>query len=600
MVLVGSTSSMQSMRHRKITFGLDTSQLIWLAIVGISYAASAKAGFYLAFANQQVTAVWPPTGIALAALLLGGRRMWPAIFLGAFSVNALSNEPVLTAIGIAVGNTAGPMLGAFLLQRATGFDPQLSRLSDVWSLAFLGCAVAMIVTATNGVINLALAGIIPWRDAYSVWWVWWLGDTMGALLVAPVILTWFLRGVPELRGSRLVELLATVCAAGTVAVIVFSNSLPLAYPIFPFVMWIALRFEQRDAATVVLLVSMVAVWKTVDGQGPFAEGAQDWRLSMLVSFMAVLSLTVLSLGALASERRRSEGKLRDANNELEARVLERTAALGQANATLVETNLQLARRTTELARKNEEVEAFVYIVSHDLRAPLVNLQGFSRELKLSLGDLEATIGKQSLSAEAVQSIQSVLKIGVGTALRYIENNVSKFERLIDALLFLSRTGQQQYKFEALDVRMLVTSTVDSLRQTISSKDADLIIGDLPNARGDVTAVEQVFSNLIGNALKYLRPDRRGVITVAGRGEGPFIHYWVADNGAGIPEQAKPRLFQIFQRFHPELAAGDGIGLAAVKRIVERHGGTVWVESENEAGSAFHFTLLAMSEAKEAA
>lgn len=591
---------MQRMRTARFFSKGQGYPWIWLLVVAIAYAGSAKAGFYLAFANQQVTAVWPPTGIALAALVLGGTSFWPAIFLGAFSVNALSNEPLLTAVGIAIGNTVGPILGATLLQRVSGFDTGLGRLSNVWSLAILGCAAAMVVTATNGVINLALAGIISWQDASSVWWVWWLGDTMGALLVAPVILTWFAQGVPRFKSARSAELLVSVCAAALVAALVFSNDLPLAYPVFPFVMWIALRFEQRDAATAVLLISMIAVWQTVDGQGPFSNGSQDWRLSMLVSFMAVLSITVLSIGALASERRRSEHQLRDANNQLEARVLERTESLAHANATLVETNAQLAHRTTELARKNEEVEAFVYIVSHDLRAPLVNLQGFSRELKLSLGDLETTIGKQSLDPEALHSIQSVLRTGVGTALRYIENNVSKFERLIDALLFLSRTGQQQYKFERLDVQTLVGSTVDSLRQTIESKDAEVRIGRLPEARGDVTAIEQVFSNLIGNALKYLRPDCCGLITVAGKTEGNFVHFSVADNGAGIPEQAKPRLFQIFQRFHPELASGDGIGLAAVKRIVERHGGTVWVESENEAGSTFHFTLLSLAEEKQAA
>lgn len=576
--------------HRQDNAFAGMKYLLWVAVTAGAYIVSAQVGFALAFATKQVTAIWPPAGIALAAFLLLENRIWPAIFLGAFISNAISHEHVYTAGGIAVGNTLGPLLGATLLRHLVKIDVRLDRVRDVLGLALFGSALAMIVTATNGVANLIAGGIVSSQTAFSVWRVWWVGDAMGALLVAPAILTYFID--PHIRWNRaqLTELGVAAVALVLVSTLCFSSDLPLAYPVFPVVIWVGLRFRQRETALSVLIVSAIAIWQTAHGHGPFVTGSLDRRLGLLVTFMAVLSITGLMLGALASERRRAEASLRQANDELEARVLERTADLEHVNRNLASTNTQLEVRTTELARKNEEVEAFVYIVSHDLRAPLVNLQGFSRELELSCAELETTLTGAQVPAEISASLRSVVENGIGGALRYIGSSVSKFEHLINALLLLSRTGQQEYRIETIDMATLVASTVDSYRQTIDSSTATVRIGDLPDACGDMTAIGQVFSNLLGNALKYLQPGRAGEIEIGGSATESGLRYWVRDNGVGIPDNVRPRLFQIFQRFHPELASGDGIGLAAIKRIVERHGGRIWADSSLGHGSTFQFTL----------
>jgi signal transduction histidine kinase len=156
---------------------------------------------------------------------------------------------------------------------------------------------------------------------------------------------------------------------------------------------------------------------------------------------------------------------------------------------------------------------------------------------------------------------------------------------------LSRYGRQEYRSDDLSIRALLDATLDSMQQSIANSGAQVIIaGSLPNAGGDHTAIEQVFSNLIGNALKYLDPARPGHIEIGGEQQPPLAHYWVRDNGAGIPTSAHNRLFQVFQRFHPELAPGEGMGLAIVKRVIERHGGRIWVESQEGTGTTFHFTL----------
>ncbi len=284
-----------------------------------------------------------------------------------------------------------------------------------------------------------------------------------------------------------------------------------------------------------------------------------------------------------TERKHHTEQLRALNAQLEERVVERTAALAAANVVL--------------AQKNEEVEAFVYIVSHDLRAPLVNIQGFASEISRSCASLEETLRDGALPPDIETAALSIVREDIAGALGYINASTMKFQRLIDTLLLLSRTGRQELRFEEADVQAIVDSTIASLRQTIQGSGSEVVVEALPSLRGDITAIGQVFANLISNALKYLQPGRPGHIVVGGEIVDGLAHYWVRDNGAGIPASAQPRLFQVFQRFHPDLASGDGMGLAIVKRIIERHGGRVWALSEEGVGTTFHVELPAAGDTR---
>jgi signal transduction histidine kinase len=554
-------------------------------IVGVTlaYFLAARFGLSLAFTTRQVTAVWPPTGIAFAAYLLFGYRVWPGVFLGAFWVNAISNEPLLTAAGVAVGNTLAGIVGLCLLRRFVDLDKRLQRLRDVLGLVCFGAAIGCTVSATNGVANLALGGIVPWSSYGSVWWVWWAGDALGVLLVSPFLLTWIAQPRFSWRGRRLLEFTALFLALAVVSYVSLSGQLAqtntlfrLEYTVFPFVIWAALRFGQREAATAVALISSAAIWGAIHERGPFALGTLDQRLVLLGVFMAATAVAALTLGAVTAERRNAERALEHARDELEARVHERTAELAAANR--------------ELARRNEEVEAFVYIVSHDLRGPLVNLQGFSKELDTSCRELQEKLHTATPGRDMEESIRAILEQDIPGSLRFISASTTKFQRLIDALLTLSRYGRQEYRSEDIDVDALVGATLDSLKQSIDRAGAKVSVNALPTATGDATAIGQVFSNLIVNAVNFLRPGRPGLIEIGGEKEDTSSHYWVRDNGAGIPASAGRRIFQVFQRFHPELAQGEGMGLAIVKRIVERHGGKVWMESQVGVGTTFHLTL----------
>ena len=287
--------------------------------MAVAYFATAKAGLELAGMTPSVTAIWPPTGLALAALVLGGRRLWPAVAAGALAANATTDVPLYTALGIAVGNTLEAVAGASLLAW-TGFRPKLERLRDVFSLFVLAGIVSTAISATIGVASLELGDSIS-GDALSVWRVWWLGDRGGALLVAPFVLvaitSWPYRDLP----GHALEAAVMVTGLVAVGILVFTGSTPLAYLTFPFFVWGALRFLQLGATTVALVVATLAVAFTSSGDGQFVVSSEDDSLVLAQTFSAVVGLTALILAAVTSQRRRAERAARSVAHALQAELL---------------------------------------------------------------------------------------------------------------------------------------------------------------------------------------------------------------------------------------------------------------------------------------
>jgi PAS domain S-box-containing protein len=331
-----------------------------LGVAGL-YLGAAKLGLALAFQAEQVTAVWPPTGIALAAVLLFGYRVWPGIALGAFLANATAHEPLVTACGIAVGNTLEALAGVWLIRRLVGFRNSVERLIDALALVVLAAVCSTMVSATIGVTSLCLGGVQPWTAYGSLWWLWWLGDAAGAVLVTPLPLTWGARWERRPRPQRATEAALLIGLLLLVSLVIFAGKInpgvsrhPLEYTIFPFIIWAALRFGQRGTTLVTFVASGIAIWGTVHGFGPFATGTPHENLILLQAFMAVVAITALLLSATITERRHAEKALRH-SEEASRRQLQELEALYQTapvGLSVLDSSLRYVRINENLAAIN--------------------------------------------------------------------------------------------------------------------------------------------------------------------------------------------------------------------------------------------------------
>jgi class 3 adenylate cyclase/integral membrane sensor domain MASE1 len=266
-----------------------------IAGLAIAYYGAAKLGLELAFETSSVTAVWPPTGIALAALVLWGYRLWPGVALGAFLANSWTGIPLYAELGITLGNTLEALAGAWLLHRVAGFRPSLDRPRDVIALALLAGGVSTAISATVGVGSLLLAGEIDRDGLASVWRTWWLGDMMGDLVVAPALLIgvthWPFRQAP---GRPLEAALVALLLVGG-GMLVFSQSTVLTFLVFPPLIWATFRFWQPGAALGSLLLAGIAVTFTAHDIGPFSGRPPDEQLLLAQAFVGVAGLTALIL-----------------------------------------------------------------------------------------------------------------------------------------------------------------------------------------------------------------------------------------------------------------------------------------------------------------
>lgn len=249
--------------------------------------------------------------------------------------------------------------------------------------------------------------------------------------------------------------------------------------------------------------------------------------------------------------------------------------------------------TEELAEKNKELETVVYIVSHDLRSPLVNVQGFSKQLARACEKISNAVSGAKDGLVPADQLKLVAETTIPQALKFITTGVSKMDSLLAGFLRFSRLGRVVLKIAPLDMNAMVNEIITTMRFQLDQARAQVQVDPLPPCLGDNTHTGQVFSNLIDNALKYRDPSRTPVIRITGRLENGRAIYSVTDNGVGIAPEHQAKVFDIFHRLNPTAAPGEGLGLTIVQRILERQGGKIWIESHQGAGATFHISLPAL-------
>jgi signal transduction histidine kinase len=503
-----------------------------IGLLAIAYVILAKAGLEVATVGKTVTLVWPPTGLSLAILLMGTRREWPGVFIGAFVANVTTvGVGPGTAAAIAVGNTLEAFVGATLIRRRD-FHVTLDRTRDVLRLVFWGAGVATTVSAAIGTLAIAVAGIVPFASLPGAFRIWWMGDAMSALVVTPALLAWTSPPEDEERRTRW-EIGALVLTLGATSLAAVSHpAATTQYLVFPPVIWAALRFGPRGATAATLVVAVVTVWSTVAGHGAFAVSTLADNLVALHAFMASVVLTGLVLGAAAAERARA----------IRAR------------------------------------EHFISVASHELRSPLAPIR---LQVQRLLRNMQP--GKEPMPRERVVE-----------ALVVIDRQVGHLTRLLEDVLDVTRLrlGRLQLSPKEMDLGALVDEIAETQREPLSQSGCTLKLerkGVLAG-RWDRERLAQVITNLLSNAVKH---GGAGVVELSLEGRAPWVRLTVRDHGPGVPEADRERIFARFERGVPESAAatrGVGLGLYIAREIVTAHGGRISVSSPPGGGAAFEISL----------
>ncbi|MEP6997655.1 MAG: MASE1 domain-containing protein [Betaproteobacteria bacterium] len=336
-----------------------------IGLLAAVYVAAAKLSLLLAIPPGYAIAVWPPSGVALAAILLAGNRMWPGIWLGAALANLTVHASVLAAALIGTGNALEAIACAALIQRFIGLPRRFESGEDVFKFVVIA-ATASTVAATIGVSAIALTGTTSAADFAANWWTWWQGDVTGIIVVAPLILFWRARPSRGVSMSKKIETTSFALVLAVAGYIVFGSAVTslgfspaLLLLTFPLIIWAALRFDQLEVAAAIAALCAMAVVYTILGRGPFASSSVNASLVLLLAFIGIVAVTGLVLSAVVGERRRGMERLHEAQGELGRRVEERTHELEQTNRALQQDLVARSALEDDLRRSEEKFRLLV-------------------------------------------------------------------------------------------------------------------------------------------------------------------------------------------------------------------------------------------------
>lgn len=645
----------QAARQAAHDLGSARALLLGATVFGL-YVGAAKLGIALSVAHGVITPVWAPTGISLAALVLFGRRFWPAVALGAVVANATTGASILEAAFITVGNTLEAVVGATLLLRV-GFRAALDRVRDVFALVLLAAVGSTTISATNGVTTLWASNSIAGADYASEWLLWWLGDAMGALVVAPLLLVWVAAPLRRLGPRLMAEaVLLLALLVGASCFVFLAGYWRYPHLLFPLLIWAALRFRQQGAVTGSFIVSAIAIAGAVRGSTPLGDGSTTAIVQVLEALLAAVAISLLILGAALAERSAAERGLERAHSRLaEAQHVARIGSWDwdvwrnrvtwsdelyrlfgfepQSFAVTYDTFMDLVhpddREALRLAVERARTDGEPFVVEH--RIVLRNgqtrwLQGRGRVVTDAAGVPVRFVGtsqditnrkrvdelRENILATVSHELRTPLTSIVGFALTlkgkgaeladdarseivtHLAEQAAKLDRLLSDLLDLDRLrhGLVRPQFRPTDVGQLVAEIV----KQYPSKTHPISLQVVPIvAEVDAPKVERMVDNLIANAVKHTPVGTEIAARVEHASDGVLIA--VDDRGPGVRERERASIFKVFNRGSAAASQpGAGIGLSLVTQFAELHGGQAWV-AENPGGGASFRVLLPLRHAE---
>ena len=527
-----------------------SSNLPIIGVVTLVYFIAGKLALKLAFLNASATAVWPPSGIALAALLIFGYRIWPAIFIGAFLVNLTTTPHFPISLGIATGNTLEAVCGVWLVNRFANATRVFDRAQDVFKFALI-VVLSSVIAATLGVTSITLGGFASWSQYCPIWLTWWLGDVTGSLIIAPLLLLWFVAPPRQWNQREMIEVVFLLLLLVVLGEVVFGRWSPISaknYPLTfitgPIVIWIAFRFTQRETVTSVFILSALAVWGTLDKVGPFVRETENQSLLMMQGWTGSLFITAMALSAAMAERRRAEQLIE-----------EQKVAIESANQTK---------------------DNFLAMLSHELRTPLTPI----------IAAVEALKSESLESSEAKE------------ALAMIRRNVDLESHLIDDLLDLTRIAADklQLQLEPVDAHRAINEVVKMCAAELNQKQLRLSLdlgAEHHYVGADPAKFQQIIWNLLKNAIKFTH--HSGAIAISSSNPtSQSLTIQVKDTGIGIDPGMMDRIFNRFEQGGHSFQrrfGGLGLGLTISKSFAQAHGATLVAQSDgHDRGSTFSLTI----------
>lgn len=510
--------------ERLMAYASYVGKLLFVCFI---YFFSGNLGLSLGSINGFATLIWMPTGFALAALLLGGYRMWPAIFFSAFFLNATHGASLSPALGIALGNTLEAVIATYILIRFVHFRNAIDRASDILGLIFLAAPTGAFISATIGTLSLLFSHTIHTSSVSLTWTYWILGDFLSASLFAPFLLIWYtFHSFKKLSPSRLIEGIVvitfiTICGL----IILFTQS--LTYIIFPPLIMLALRFDQRTVITTIILLTSFATAATAHEFGPFVMERLQNSLLYLQTFTGVVGITTFILAVITNEKKQLE------------------------------------------QRKDE----FISIASHELKIPITSMSIFLQLLQ-----------KHNQEREDEQSVDLINK--TTKQMRKITNLIGD---LLD--ISKMQIGKFELKKEKIIIDDLIHDVVDNMRDIITTHKIVIEGKSKKKVYVDRERINQVLTNLLNNAAKYSPNASKIRVKIRVTRQVALIQVTDFGIGIAKRDQQKifERFFRV-EGSDEKIYPGFGIGLYITEKIIRLHNGILWVESIKNQGSTFSFSL----------
>ena len=554
-----------------------------LKIIGVAllYYLSARLGYFFEFENTSALPAWPPSGIGFALIILLGRSAWPGITIGSLIANIMAfwnsaalgpQTIIMISSMIAIGNTLEAVTGNYMVKVWIKDTYPFKHTRGAFRFLFV-TLVMCVLGAGIGTLSLFLNKALLTENLLRTGFSWWVGNVVGILLFTPVILA-AKKFVINLSSEKMMEVgILALSLIGIYFLLKVGDLRPtmeraLPFLALPFLLWLAFRFELIVAIAGVLLVSLISIYVTINGVGPFVLSSAYNSMLLLQIFIGVISISTIILSATVKERGEVQHQLEQFNENLEAMVQERTRALNEEINTRKEAEEKIVRTNQELSKRNTELDNFVYSVSHDLRAPIASVLGL-----INLAKKDKDLSMKDMYLEM------------------INKSALQQDDFIKEILDQSRNSRLEVKREEILFEPLIDETFSQLKFATSAGQSVERIVHVEQKHpfySDRWRLKVILNNIISNAIRY-RNGKDPVIKVDVIIDEHQASFAIQDNGKGIDKDHLPNVYKMFYRATDD-GAGSGLGLYIVKEAIDKLNGQIDIESEVGKGTLVKFAI----------